>query len=45
MFSIYNDDLYLVYSSVNLNFDICNSAITKCKNETEIRKFLSDFNV
>ena len=36
MFSIYNDDLYVIYSSVNINFDLCNPNISKCKNESEI---------
>ena len=36
MFSIYNDDLYVKYSSVNINFDLCNPNITKCKNDSEI---------
>ena len=44
-FSLYNDGLYYRYSTVNINFDICNSTkFDFCKSDKEIKKFLSDFN-
>ena len=46
MFNYYNDGLYEVYSTINLNFDLCNSSkYDYCASDKEIKKFMSDFNV
>ena len=46
MFDYYNDGLYVVYSTINLNFDLCNSSkYDFCKSDEEIKQFMSDFNV
>ena len=44
MFNLYNDGIYVKYSTLNLNFDLCNSSkYDFCKSDLEINKFLSDF--
>ncbi len=43
MFSMYNDGLYMRFSTVNINFDACIG--DHCASGSQIEKFISDFSI
>jgi hypothetical protein len=46
MFHLKNDEVYVKYSTININFDRCDKTINKkCKSEKEIDNFLDEFTI